>query len=64
MIYNIHQPLGLVAVHPVKQPNGKFSKTTLVITKISHAVMSYICTPGISLVSKSAGLKQVNSSYY
>uniref|UniRef100_A0A803V497 Low-density lipoprotein receptor-related protein 2 n=1 Tax=Ficedula albicollis TaxID=59894 RepID=A0A803V497_FICAL len=22
MIYNIHQPLGLVAVHPVKQPNG------------------------------------------
>ncbi|KAM9189054.1 LOW QUALITY PROTEIN: low-density lipoprotein receptor-related protein 2 [Mergus octosetaceus] len=22
MIYNIHQPLGLVAVHPVKQPHG------------------------------------------
>ncbi|NWU34611.1 LRP2 protein, partial [Hylia prasina] len=22
MIYNIHQPLGLVAVHPVKQPSG------------------------------------------
>lgn len=64
MIYNIHQPLGLVAVHPVKQPNGKFSKTTLVITKISHAVMSCIGTPGISLVSKWAGLKQANSSYY
>lgn len=35
MIYNIHQPLGLVAVHPVKQPNGKFIKTTLVIAEIS-----------------------------
>lgn len=34
MIYNIHQPLGLVAVHPVKQPNGKFIKT-LVIAEIN-----------------------------
>lgn len=42
MIYNIHQPLGLVAVHPVKQPYGKFSKTTLMITKLCHKIMSCI----------------------
>lgn len=23
VIYNVHQPLGVVAVHPAKQPNGK-----------------------------------------
>lgn len=24
VIYNVHQPLGIVAVHPAKQPNGKW----------------------------------------